>query len=320
MPTDPRPPEPGAPGPGAPEPPAPPGGPVPSDPLPSDSLPSDPADAARAFNSAVVEEFRARGGRVGGPFEGARLLLLTTTGARTGAPRTVPLGYLPHESGFLVIGSAGGSDRHPQWYRNLLADPLVTVEDGVFRRRARAVVLTGAERDAAFARAAEADPGWAGYQAGTSRTLPVVVLEPAGPPSPTTATMGQGLVRIHDAFRRELALVRREVAAGPGLGAQVRINCLAVCEGLHHHHGMEDAGLLPLAVAEHPELGEAVARLQREHRVVAELLEQLQRAVGERGAAPGDVLPEVDRLIALLEAHLDYEEEQLVPLLDAIAV
>src|SRR5690606_29051160 len=95
----------------------------------------------------VIDEFRANGGRVGGPFEGARLLLLTTTGARSGAPHTVPLGYLPDGGEqFFVIGSAGGSPRHPDWFRNLVAHPQVTVEDGVFVVDAVAEVLDGAER------------------------------------------------------------------------------------------------------------------------------------------------------------------------------
>lgn len=79
----------------------------------------------------------------------------------------------------LVIASAGGAPRDPQWFRNLTADPLVTVEDGTSTWRARAVVLAGDERDRAFARAAQADQGWADYQARAGRVIPVVALEPA---------------------------------------------------------------------------------------------------------------------------------------------
>ncbi|WP_433350621.1 nitroreductase/quinone reductase family protein [Micromonospora sp. CA-111912] len=132
------------------------------------------------FNQQIIEEFRANGGRVGGWFEGARLLLLTTTGARTGAPHTNPVGRVTGEDGrVLVIASAGGAPRDPQWFRNLTADPLVTVEDGTSTWRARAVVLAGDERDRAFARAAQADQGWADYQARAGRVIPVVALEPA---------------------------------------------------------------------------------------------------------------------------------------------
>ncbi|WP_300007957.1 nitroreductase/quinone reductase family protein [Pseudonocardia sp.] len=128
-----------------------------------------------AVNDPVIAEFRAHHGRVGGWFADARLLLLTTTGARTGAPHTVPLGYLPDGGErVLVIGSAGGGPHHPAWLHNLRADPRAVVEDGVFTYPVEASILEGEERDAAFARAAEADPGWGAYQDGTTRVLPVV--------------------------------------------------------------------------------------------------------------------------------------------------
>lgn len=96
------------------------------------------------FNTRIIEEFRANGGRVGGPFEGGRLLLLTTTGARTGAPHTTPLAYLPDGlSRVLVIASAGGAPKNPAWFHNLVADPRVTVESGSFTYEADAVVLAG---------------------------------------------------------------------------------------------------------------------------------------------------------------------------------
>ncbi|MER5626340.1 nitroreductase family deazaflavin-dependent oxidoreductase [Streptosporangium sp. NPDC002544] len=137
------------------------------------------------FNQRIIEEFRANAGRVGGPFEGGRLLLLTTTGARTGARRTTPVGYLPDGARKLIIASAGGAPSHPAWYHNLLADPRVTVEDGVFTYQAQAVVLEGEERDRLFARAVESDPGWADYQARTRRVIPVIALNPVdgGPPA-----------------------------------------------------------------------------------------------------------------------------------------
>jgi deazaflavin-dependent oxidoreductase (nitroreductase family) len=125
------------------------------------------------FNQQVIAEFRANGGQVSGMFEGERLLLLTTTGARSGAPHTVPLGFLPDGADrSLVIGSAGAAARHPAWFHNLVADPRVTVEDGVFVTEALAVVLEGAERDHALARAAEADPGWVEYQAAPPGPFP----------------------------------------------------------------------------------------------------------------------------------------------------
>ncbi|TWF77785.1 deazaflavin-dependent oxidoreductase (nitroreductase family) [Pseudonocardia hierapolitana] len=270
----------------------------------------------------VIDEFRANAGRVGRPFEGARLLLLTTTGARSGAPHTVPLAYLPdggHQ--FLVIGSAGGSPRHPAWFHNLVAQPRVTVEDGVFIADALAVVLEGGDRDQAFTRAVETDPGWAEYEERSGRVLPVVSLRPLpGPPrfaAGPAVSGGAALTRIHDAFRRELALIRAEVAAaGTSVGAQLRVNCLTLCAGLHNHHAGEDGALFPLLAAQRPDLAATLERLHVEHERIAALVAQLQATVD----GPGDPLllrREVDRLTDELERHLSYEEEQLVPALDA---
>jgi deazaflavin-dependent oxidoreductase (nitroreductase family) len=273
------------------------------------------------FNQPIIDEFRARHGQVGGPFEGGRLLLLTTTGARSGRSHTVPLGYLPDGDGrLLVIGSAGGGPRHPAWYHNLITQPRVIIEAGAFRYPADAVVLSGPERDQAFGRATESDPGWATYQRQTSRQLPVVRLTATpGPPEWTSSSAGETLIAVHDAFRRELALIRREVAtAGPTIGAQLRVNCLTVCAGLHHHHTGEDQAIFPMIMDRHPGLGPTIDRLAEEHRQVAALLAELQRVIGDPGAAPDGVAAEVDRLAAELEAHLAYEEEQLVPLLDGV--
>ncbi|RXS86054.1 nitroreductase family deazaflavin-dependent oxidoreductase [Streptomyces sp. TM32] len=272
------------------------------------------------FNRRIIEEFRAHGGRVGGPFEGGRLLLLTTTGAPSGAPHTTPLGYLPDGGGrVLVIASAAGAPRHPAWFHNLVANPRVTVEAGVFTYEAQAVVLEGAERDRAFARAAEADPGWSAYQARTERVLPVVALQeiPAGPPNIAATSPGAALKAVHDGFRRELDLIRKEIAAsGPGLGAQLRMNCLTFCQGLHNHHTGEDAGMFPMLGRHHPELAPALERMRQEHEKLALLLHELQGVISAKDADPQRVLTEVERLTGEVENHLTYEEEQLIPVLD----
>ncbi|GAA5121819.1 nitroreductase/quinone reductase family protein [Pseudonocardia adelaidensis] len=271
----------------------------------------------------VIDEFRANGGWVGGPFVGARLLLLTTTGARSGAPHTVPLGYLPDGGEqVLVIGSAGGSPRHPAWFHNLVAQPRVTVEDGVFVADALAVVLEGADRDRAFARAVETDAGWAAYEERSGRVLPVVALRPLpGPPryaggaSPVSSAT---LIRVHGAFRRELALIRREVAGtGASVGAQLRANCLTLCAGLHNHHLGEDGALFPLLAARQPDLEPTLERLRVEHERIAALVAQLQELVAGP-ADPAALHRDVDRLTDALERHLAYEEERLVPALDAV--
>ncbi|GGM23429.1 cation-binding protein [Micromonospora sonchi] len=272
------------------------------------------------FNQQIIDEFRANAGRVGGPFEGARLILLTTTGARTGTRHTTPVAYLPDGGQrILVIASAAGADRHPQWYHNLVADPQVTVEDGTFTYPARAEVLTGAERDRLFARAVEADPGWADYQARTSRVIPVVALyEQAGGP-PEASSWGAALKMVHDAFRRELAMIRAEVdRSGPGIGAQLRVNCLTVCGGLEAHHRHEDDGMFAGIGAQRPDLAPVLDRLRGEHRRVAELVAQLQQTVNAESADRDQVRAQVARLVADLEAHLAYEEEQLIPVLDGV--
>ncbi|MFC9958571.1 nitroreductase/quinone reductase family protein [Streptomyces nigra] len=275
------------------------------------------------FNQQVIEEFRANKGRVGGPFEGGRLLLLTTTGARTGRPHTTPVAYLPDGGErVLVIASAAGSPKHPAWFHNLVAHPEVTVEAGAFTYPARAVVLEGEERDRAFARAVEAEPGWAAYQERTERVIPVVALYEIaqGPPNINASSMGEAIKVVHDAFRRELAIIRDEMAKGGStLGAQLRVNCLTFCQGLHNHHTGEDTALFPFLADRHPGHAHVLDRLREEHEHIADLVERLRRAVGEEGSTDGPeaARDEVARLTAELERHLTYEEEQLIPLLDA---
>ncbi|MEO3805857.1 nitroreductase family deazaflavin-dependent oxidoreductase [Nonomuraea sp. B1E8] len=132
------------------------------------------------FNQQVIDEFRANEGRVGGMFEGAPLLLLTTTGAKSGKQSTTPLMYLPDGDRHVVIASAGGADKHPAWYHNLRATPKATIEVGVDTFEARAVAVEGEERDRLYARMVAQAPQFAEYEAKTTRRIPVVVLEPAG--------------------------------------------------------------------------------------------------------------------------------------------
>jgi deazaflavin-dependent oxidoreductase (nitroreductase family) len=139
-------------------------------------MPTDAEFLAR--NAEVIAALRA--GRSGDlPFP---VLLLTTTGARTGRPRTSPLGYTVHGDAVVVIGTRAGTPRQPSWFHNLLADPAVTVELGGSTYEAKAVVLAGAERDRVFAAAAEYNPIYAEYRGYTEREIPVVVL--AGVPVP----------------------------------------------------------------------------------------------------------------------------------------
>jgi len=132
------------------------------------------------FNSAIIAEFRAHGGKVGGPFEGAPLLLLTSTGAKSGEPRTTPVMYLPDGSRMVIFASKAGAPTHPAWYHNLLAHPQATVEVGTSTVEVRARVAAGGERDELYARQAKLYPQFADYAQKTTREIPVVVLEPRG--------------------------------------------------------------------------------------------------------------------------------------------
>lgn len=268
------------------------------------------------FEQQIVDEFRANRGVGGGPSQDSRLLLLTTTGARSGASHTVPLGFMPDEHGrTIVIGSANGAPAHPGWFHNLQANPRATVETGTFTFEADAQVLEGGERDRVFARAVEADPGWADYQAKTDRVIPVVALVAASG-GPNANKLGDSLVEIHDMFRGELAMIRSEVArSGPRVGAQLRINYLTLCQGLHFHHTGEDTQMFPSLVEQHPELVDTIERLRTEHERVEVLLDELQERISI-DADPTTVVGDVDRLTDELLAHLDYEEEQLVPVLN----
>jgi deazaflavin-dependent oxidoreductase (nitroreductase family) len=129
------------------------------------------------WNKQVIEEFRQRGGQVGGNFEGAPMLLLHTKGARSGQERVNPMMYLEEEGRIFVFASKAGAPTNPDWYHNLVADPEVTVEIGAETRPARATVLEGPERDRVYQKQAERYPGFQEYQEKTSRVIPVVALE-----------------------------------------------------------------------------------------------------------------------------------------------
>jgi len=129
------------------------------------------------WNRQIIEEFHANGGKVGGPFEGATLLLLTTTGAKSGLSRTTPLVYLPDGERLVIFASKAGAPTSPDWYYNLVAHPTVTVEVGTEKFNATATVVSGEERDRLYAQQAAKAPGFAEYQQKTTRVIPVVVLE-----------------------------------------------------------------------------------------------------------------------------------------------
>ena len=128
------------------------------------------------FNEQVINEFRANHGKVGGPFEGAPLLLLHTTGARSGQPRVSPVMYLPDGNRYVVFASKAGADTNPDWYHNLRAHPEARIEVGNQTLDVAASEIRGADRDTLYARQAERYPGLADYQRKTTRVIPVVAL------------------------------------------------------------------------------------------------------------------------------------------------
>jgi deazaflavin-dependent oxidoreductase (nitroreductase family) len=136
--------------------------------------------AVNDFNRNLIAEFRAGEGKVAGPFEGAPLLLLTTTGAKTGRKHTTPLVYQQDGGRIVVFGSKGGAPSHPAWYHNLVANPTVTVELPAETFEARAVTVEGAERDRIWSAQKELMPGFKDYEAKTDRQIPVIVLERVG--------------------------------------------------------------------------------------------------------------------------------------------
>jgi deazaflavin-dependent oxidoreductase (nitroreductase family) len=128
------------------------------------------------YNRKVIEEFRANDGKVGGTWEGRDLLLLTTTGRKSGREHTTPMVYTRDGDRLLVYASKGGAPAHPDWYFNLVANPEVVVEVGPERYEATATPLEGAERDRQFAAQVERRPIFGEYQEKTSRVIPVVAL------------------------------------------------------------------------------------------------------------------------------------------------
>ena len=128
------------------------------------------------WNAQIIAEFRANSGNVGGQFEGAPVLLLHTTGKRSGTERVNPMMYLDLDGHRYVFASKAGVDTDPDWYRNLVAEPTVTVEAGTETYTATATTVTGAERVRIYDEQARRYPGFAEYAAKTSRVIPVVEL------------------------------------------------------------------------------------------------------------------------------------------------
>jgi deazaflavin-dependent oxidoreductase (nitroreductase family) len=130
------------------------------------------------WNSSIEADFRAHGGQITeGPLKGASLLLLTSTGARSGLPRLAPVGYHLDSGRYIVVGSNSGRDEQPSWLANVVKDPVVTVEVGAEKFRARAWIAEGAERRRLLDDRIAAIPQFGAYEKMTKRELPVLILE-----------------------------------------------------------------------------------------------------------------------------------------------
>jgi deazaflavin-dependent oxidoreductase (nitroreductase family) len=136
-------------------------------------------DELKDFNARIVDEFRANGGKVGGPFEGATLLLLTTTGAKSGRQRVSPLAYQRVDGKLLIIGSFRGADVDPAWVHNLRANPRAHIEIGGDSYDVVARELPSDERNAVWGQIVAAAPGFGDYQEMTSRVIPLFELRRA---------------------------------------------------------------------------------------------------------------------------------------------
>lgn len=131
------------------------------------------------WNAKIIEEFRANAGKVGGPFEGHPMLLLHTTGAKTGEERVNPLAYQPDGDKLVVFASYAGADKNPAWFHNLLAGGPASVEVGTDSFPVTARVTEGAEREQYWSKQKQDVPNFAEYEQKTTREIPVIVLERA---------------------------------------------------------------------------------------------------------------------------------------------
>jgi deazaflavin-dependent oxidoreductase (nitroreductase family) len=134
-------------------------------------------DTINAFNNSIVDEFRANDGKVGGQFANANLLLLTTTGAKSGKERISPLAYFRIDGRLIIIGSFAGAPVNPAWVHNLRANPQAHVEVGTDEFDVTARELPAAEREELFPKVTAVAPGFAEYQAKTSRVIPLFELQ-----------------------------------------------------------------------------------------------------------------------------------------------
>jgi deazaflavin-dependent oxidoreductase (nitroreductase family) len=288
-----------------------------------------------SWNERIIKEFRENGGKVGGMFEGAPMVLLTTEGRKTVKPHTTPAVYYKDGARYLVFASNLGRPKSPDWYENILANPQVTMEIGaengsIKKLATRGIPLAGEERDRFYELQSSLRPAFREYQAKTTRTIPVVALNPLdlSQDSARNRMVGEQLVLHHNQLRARLAGIREEIAgdlgetpAGIGgspadLLTQLRQHCLRFCYGLQMHHIRED-GSFTAFEEQFPDLIPAIAKLRAEHAVMEKGLASLEALLDELASAGQEdiawVRAEVERVVNGLEEHFAYEEENLLP-------
>jgi F420H(2)-dependent quinone reductase len=136
------------------------------------------APSPQQYVADQVEKYESSGGTEGNTMQGKPVIILTTTGAKTGKIRKTPLMRVEHDGRYAVVASLGGAPKHPVWYHNVVANPTVELQDGPDKRTYTAREVTGEEKSIWWDRAVEAWPDYANYQTKTDRQIPVFVLEP----------------------------------------------------------------------------------------------------------------------------------------------
>ncbi|MCP2343026.1 nitroreductase/quinone reductase family protein [Actinomadura rupiterrae] len=272
-------------------------------------------------NRPVIEEFRAGEGKVGGYFAGTPLLLLTTTGHRSGTPRTSPLAYREDDHGRpIVFATNAGSEHDPAWYANLLANPRVTVEIGASTYTATAIPADDEERDRLHRHMVETSEAYAGYTERTSRTFPAVVLHRVD--EDRERALGDELTRIHDSLRTALADLLDQAAMGGTPAPQhlldrLRTHCVTVCGDLESHHGKEEH-LFPRLEKQFPALAPMLDDLRRQHAVLEKQRAEIESLCARTDLDPEERRAELARLTEKIEAHFVEEERRLCPVLDIL--
>ena len=130
------------------------------------------------WNQAIIDEFRANSGKVGGTFAGSTLLLLHTVGAKSGQERINPVAYVSDGERLVIFASKAGAPTHPDWYYNIIANPLVTLEVGTEQFQAQAAIASEPERTSLYNHMVEIMPSFGEYQRKTTRVIPVITLTP----------------------------------------------------------------------------------------------------------------------------------------------